>query len=368
MTRPGPPTPAVTVITPEAKPPPAPTQYEFGTCSERDPMVNSSPPSTSRLIAIASTGAGSHSTSSAPGTVPTSPAGTTFAARPQSRSARTTVRFSSAATIPHTLVTRIPSTGPSAITRNGEDSSAKPIPVVRTETAPARTASAARARGHHCGSVTRATVRGRRDGEADCTDCCRGGASGGARCAGMAGAGRRLRGGWSGGGAAAMASGDTRWRMRQVLSPSTRRRHAGTARHGRRGAAAEGAGAPKRCHDRRGCRVIPLTPLWHPFSRGHQRSYSCHEHMRRVRTPRPIRPRSGLCDVLPTQKRRRDPRMDSRHDVTVGHELQAAAETGQIPVVPATADAGDHAPTWRSTLAVTISLVVTFAAVALVSL
>ena len=54
--------------------------------------------------------------------------------------------------------------------------------------------------------------------------------------------------------------------------------------------------------------------------------------------------------------------MDSRHDVTVGHELQAAAETGQIPVVPATADAGDHAPTWRSTLAVTISLVVTFAA------
>src|SRR5699024_809231 len=123
-------------------------------------MVNSSPPSTSRLIAIASTGAGSHSTSSAPGTVPTSPAGTTFAARRQSRSARPSVRFSRAATIPHTLVTRIPSTGPSAITRNGEDSSAKPIPVVRTETAPARTASAARASGHHCGSVTRTTVRG----------------------------------------------------------------------------------------------------------------------------------------------------------------------------------------------------------------
>lgn len=60
--------------------------------------------------------------------------------------------------------------------------------------------------------------------------------------------------------------------------------------------------------------------------------------------------------------------MDSRHDVTVGHELQAAAETGQIPVVPATADAGDHTPTWRRTLAVTIALVVTFLAVALVSL
>src|SRR5699024_1581931 len=118
----------------------------------------------------------------------------------------------------------------------------------------------------------------------------------------------------------------------------------------------------------RGRRVIPLTPVLRPFSRGHQRPYSCHEHIRRVRTPRLIRPRSGLCDVLPTQMRRRDPRMDSRHDVTVGHELQAAAETGQIPVVPATADAGDQVPTWRSTLAVTISLVVAFAAVALVSL
>lgn len=60
--------------------------------------------------------------------------------------------------------------------------------------------------------------------------------------------------------------------------------------------------------------------------------------------------------------------MDTRHDATVGHELQAAAETAQIPVVPVTADAGDQAPTWRSTLAVTLSLVVTFALVALVSL
>ena len=60
--------------------------------------------------------------------------------------------------------------------------------------------------------------------------------------------------------------------------------------------------------------------------------------------------------------------MDSRHDVTVGHELQAAAETGQIPVVPVTADAGDQAPTWRRTLAVMIALVVAFLAVALVNL
>src|SRR5699024_12289353 len=76
--------------------------------------------------------------------------------------ARPVVRLSRAARIPKHVVSRRPSTGPSAITRNGEDSSAKPIRVVRTETAPARTASAARARGHHGGSVTRATVRGRR--------------------------------------------------------------------------------------------------------------------------------------------------------------------------------------------------------------
>ncbi|MGO1199888.1 MAG: hypothetical protein ACTMKY_08335 [Dermabacteraceae bacterium] len=60
--------------------------------------------------------------------------------------------------------------------------------------------------------------------------------------------------------------------------------------------------------------------------------------------------------------------MDSRHDVTVGHELQAAAETGQIPAVPATADAGGQAPTWRSNLAVALSLVAAFVLVTLVSL
>lgn len=60
--------------------------------------------------------------------------------------------------------------------------------------------------------------------------------------------------------------------------------------------------------------------------------------------------------------------MDTRHDVTVGHELQAAAETAQIPVVPATADANDQTPTWRSTLGVSLALAVTFVLVALVSL
>lgn len=60
--------------------------------------------------------------------------------------------------------------------------------------------------------------------------------------------------------------------------------------------------------------------------------------------------------------------MDPRHDVTAGHELQAAAETGQIPVVPANADAGEQTPTWRSNLAVTLALVGTFVVVALVSL
>ncbi|ACU83975.1 hypothetical protein FM106_00105 [Brachybacterium faecium] len=60
--------------------------------------------------------------------------------------------------------------------------------------------------------------------------------------------------------------------------------------------------------------------------------------------------------------------MDSRHDVTVGHELQAVAETSQIPVVSPTADAGDQRPTWRSILGVSLSLVLTFVAVTLVSL
>lgn len=60
--------------------------------------------------------------------------------------------------------------------------------------------------------------------------------------------------------------------------------------------------------------------------------------------------------------------MDSRHDVTVGHEAQAAAETAQIPAVPAVADAGGQATTWRSTLGVSIALVVTFVLVTLVGL
>lgn len=60
--------------------------------------------------------------------------------------------------------------------------------------------------------------------------------------------------------------------------------------------------------------------------------------------------------------------MDSRHDVTVGHELQAAAETGQIPVVPATADAGENPTTWRSSLGVVVALVVAFVMVTLVSI
>ena len=60
--------------------------------------------------------------------------------------------------------------------------------------------------------------------------------------------------------------------------------------------------------------------------------------------------------------------METRHDVTIGHELQAGAETSQIPVVPATADVTEQAPTWRSNLAVALSLVVTFVVVALVGM
>ena len=60
--------------------------------------------------------------------------------------------------------------------------------------------------------------------------------------------------------------------------------------------------------------------------------------------------------------------MDTLNDVTVGHELQAAAETGSLPVVPAPADATERPITRRGSLAVTISLVLVFVAVTLVSL
>lgn len=60
--------------------------------------------------------------------------------------------------------------------------------------------------------------------------------------------------------------------------------------------------------------------------------------------------------------------MDSRHDMTIGHELQAA-ETSQIPVVPdTTADAADQGPTWRRNLAVSLALLVAFVVVTLVGL
>lgn len=60
--------------------------------------------------------------------------------------------------------------------------------------------------------------------------------------------------------------------------------------------------------------------------------------------------------------------MDSRHDTTIGHELQAAAETSQIPVVPETSDAGEQRTTWRSSLGVSLALVAAFVLVTLVSL
>ncbi|MGO1285604.1 MAG: hypothetical protein ACTHWF_14770 [Brachybacterium sp.] len=60
--------------------------------------------------------------------------------------------------------------------------------------------------------------------------------------------------------------------------------------------------------------------------------------------------------------------MESRHEFTVGQELQATTETGQIQAVPTTADAREQAPTWRSSLGVAASLVAAFVVVTLVSL
>ena len=59
--------------------------------------------------------------------------------------------------------------------------------------------------------------------------------------------------------------------------------------------------------------------------------------------------------------------MESRHDLTVGNELKAATETGQIQAVPMTSDAGDQPTTWRSSLGVTAALVAAFVLVTLVS-
>ena len=60
--------------------------------------------------------------------------------------------------------------------------------------------------------------------------------------------------------------------------------------------------------------------------------------------------------------------MESRPDITIGHELQAA-ETSQIPAVPETAaDAADQAPTWRRNLAVSLALLAAFVVVTLVGM
>src|SRR5699024_11886955 len=75
-TRPGPPTPAVTFIRPEANPPPAPTHRALGTCKERDRIMNTSPAITSTLTVIASTTGGCQRTRVDPAMGPTSPAGT----------------------------------------------------------------------------------------------------------------------------------------------------------------------------------------------------------------------------------------------------------------------------------------------------
>lgn len=60
--------------------------------------------------------------------------------------------------------------------------------------------------------------------------------------------------------------------------------------------------------------------------------------------------------------------MESRHELPVGHELQAAAETGQIPAVPATSDASEQPTTWRTSLGVLGALVLAFVLITLVSL
>ncbi|MGP5056510.1 hypothetical protein ACTXJ3_15690 [Brachybacterium paraconglomeratum] len=60
--------------------------------------------------------------------------------------------------------------------------------------------------------------------------------------------------------------------------------------------------------------------------------------------------------------------MDPRPDVHLGHEMTPTTHTGPIPVVPATADAGQRDGSWRSTAAVIAALVLAFIGIVLMGL
>ncbi len=60
--------------------------------------------------------------------------------------------------------------------------------------------------------------------------------------------------------------------------------------------------------------------------------------------------------------------MDPRPDIHLGHEMTPTTHTGPIPVVSASADAGQRDGSWRTTAAVIAALVLAFIGIVLMGL
>lgn len=60
--------------------------------------------------------------------------------------------------------------------------------------------------------------------------------------------------------------------------------------------------------------------------------------------------------------------MDPRPDIHLGHEMTPTTSTGPIPIVSASADAGERSTSWRTTAAVIVALVLAFAGMVLMGL
>lgn len=60
--------------------------------------------------------------------------------------------------------------------------------------------------------------------------------------------------------------------------------------------------------------------------------------------------------------------MDPRPDIHLGHDMTPTTHTGPIPIVSASADAGDRGSSWRTTAGVIIALVLAFAGIVLMGL
>lgn len=60
--------------------------------------------------------------------------------------------------------------------------------------------------------------------------------------------------------------------------------------------------------------------------------------------------------------------MDPRPDIHLGHEMTPTTQTGPLPAVSPSADAGQRDGSWRTTAAVTAALVLAFVGAVLMGL